>query len=127
MAAAFQYSDLKIAIITVPPTPSENWTVRSLNVDGIEFSHPNSSQTLNIMDGTVSANDGCNSWSGSAQWDASGAFSQTGTVTSTAQACVDGQDSADAFNVAARRATQWALTEEGSLVLTSPTSRVELT
>ena len=116
-----------VTTTTAPPTPVGNWTARSVVVDGVELLHPTNAQTLTIIDGTVSANDGCNTWSGgSARWDTSGMFSRSGNSTSTAQACANGQDNADAFNAALRATTRWAVTSDGVLLLTSPTSRIEL-
>lgn len=108
-------------------TPTGDWTVQSVVVDGVELLHPTNAQTLAIMDGTVSANDGCNTWSGPSQWDGSGLFTLSGNSTGTARACVNGQENADAFNAALRATIRWAVTSDGVLLLISPTSLIELT
>lgn len=108
-------------------TPVGVWTARSVVVDGVELLHPTNAQTLTITDETLSANDGCSTSSGPAQWDASGAFSRSGDSTSTLRACANDQESADAFNAALRATTRWTVTSDGVLLLISPTSRIELT
>jgi len=108
-------------------TPAGDWTARSVVVDGVELLHPTNAQTLTITDETLSANDGCNSWGGTAQWDLSGAFAQVGDTTSTARLCLDGGESEAAYHEAIRRATNWEVTSDGVLLLIGPMSRIELT
>jgi len=96
-----------------------------LRRDGVELSDPTIAQTLRIEGEMVWANDGCNSWNGSALWDAS-ELTFAGNGTSTAMLCINGQETTDAFNEAVRRTTRWAIAADGVLVLTGPGSHVEL-
>lgn len=115
-----------VTTATLPTSPSGNWTVRSFTVDGVELSDPTIAQTLRIENETVWANDGCNSWNGSALWNETELTFPAGNGTSTAKRCINGQETADSFNQAVRRTTRWAITADGVLVLSGPGSQVEL-